>query len=85
VNIEIYVCTLHERNTHFQSFYYMHIVEIPINKGANSYKKSCESNVTDREKLEIGKFVRERISHTMFKTVYNWRILCREGSVFDNT
>ena len=56
MNIEIYVCPLHERNTHFQSFYYMHIVEIPINKGANSYKNSCESNVTDREKLEIGGF-----------------------------
>jgi len=31
-------CLSHLRKTQFQMFYYIHILEIPTNKGANSNK-----------------------------------------------
>ena len=43
---------------HFKLFYYIHIVEIPTNKGANSYKRRiskignlCEKNQSTQKKL----------------------------------
>ena len=40
MDIYVYYCPWHLRNTQFQTFYYIHVVEIPTNKGANSYKKN---------------------------------------------
>ena len=44
VNMNICYCPWHLRITHFQTFYYVHIIEIPTNKGANSHKLICFEN-----------------------------------------
>ena len=38
VNMETYNCPWHLKKKQFQTVYYTHIIEIPTNKGANSYK-----------------------------------------------
>jgi len=36
--MDLYYCPLHLRKTRFQIFYSNLVIEIPINKGVNSYK-----------------------------------------------
>ena len=36
--MDIYYCPWHLRKIQFKTFYYTHIIEIPTNKRANSYK-----------------------------------------------